>query len=533
MLEKTDLSKTIDNQEYGRLIDELRIRLGELQREAWNLHIPIIIVFEGWHASGMSDIINKFVLALNPVGFDLHSIGKPSPEEEKKPLIWRFWTKIPQKGRIAIFDRSWYRRALLEHFSTSESFRRMNMCLNGINYMERQLSDDGYLIIKMFLHTSKDVQIKRFREMEEKDRPLFLLEEENDYLEQYERVLSIQERILEKTDSPESPWTIIESNDRKFAIIKTMITVVEQIQNCIDQTKAKKAHALHISEMNGNTGAPGEGTTATNNANSPVPEKNEEEVCYTGITCLNASVLQKVDMDKSLAKPEYKKKRKKCQKMLRELQYDLFKNEIPVIILFEGWDASGKGGNIRRIAEKLNPRLYRVVPIGVPNEVEIAKHYLWRFYRELPKNGHMAIFDRSWYGRVLVERVEGFCTDEEWKRAYREINEFEETLTSFGYIVIKFWLHIDRDEQLRRFKSREEITYKKWKITPDDWRNRDKWYQYEEATDEMLQKTSTTYAPWNIIEANDKYYARVKVLETVVKAVQEKLALKEKERKHG
>ncbi len=530
MLEKTDLSKTIDNQEYGRLIDELRIRLGELQREAWNLRIPIIIVFEGWHASGMSEIINKFVLALNPVGFDLYSIGKPSPEEEKKPLIWRFWTKIPQKGRIAIFDRSWYRRALLEHFSTDESFRNMNMCLNGINYMERQLSDDGYLIIKMFLHTSKDVQIKRFKEMEKRDIPLFLLEEENDFLEQYEKVLSLQERILEKTDSPGSPWTIIESNDRKFAIIKSMITVVEQIQNCIDQTKVKQAQALQLSKIEDNIKTNEDDVTiiAASNTNSSNPEENEDEVCYTGITCLNASVLQKVDLDKSMAKPEYKKKRKKFQKMLRDLQYDLFKNEIPVIILFEGWDASGKGGNIRRIAEKLNPRLYRVVPIGVPNEVEIAKHYLWRFYKELPKTGHLAIFDRSWYGRVLVERVESLCKEEEWKRAYREINEFEDILTGFGYIVIKFWLHIDRDEQLSRFKSREEISYKKWKITPEDWRNRDKWYQYEEAIDEMLQKTSTTYSPWTIIEANDKYYARVKVLETIVNAVQENLALKEK-----
>ena len=220
---------------------------------------------------------------------------------------------------------------------------------------------------------------------------------------------------------------------------------------------------------------------------------------------------------------EYATRLKKAQAMLPELEHEIYLRRVPVVIAYEGWDAAGKGGNIRRLTQNLDPRGYEVVPVAAPNDVEKAHHYLWRFWAQMPKAGHIAIFDRSWYGRVLVERVEGFCTEAEWRRAYREINGMEQHLVNFGAVLLKFWLHIDPDEQLRRFREREGMAHKQWKITEEDWRNREKMDQYREAVEEMLHRTTTPYAPWTIVESNCKRYARVKVLETVCEVIRKRL----------
>lgn len=211
------------------------------------------------------------------------------------------------------------------------------------------------------------------------------------------------------------------------------------------------------------------------------------------------------------------------QNRVRDLEHEIYLRRMPVVIIFEGWDAAGKGGNIKRLTAPLDPRGYEVAPIGAPNDIEKAHHYLWRFWSKIPKGGHICIFDRSWYGRVMVERVEGFCSQEEWKRAYREINEMEEQWIHFGATVIKFWLQIDKEEQMRRFEERQQIAYKQWKITNEDWRNREKWDVYKEAVDEMLFRTSTNHAPWTIVESNCKLYGRIKVLETVIREIENKL----------
>lgn len=493
MLEKIDLSKSIRKEEYEELEDELQVRLGELQRKAWKMGIPIIVVFEGWHASGMTEIVNNFLLSLNPMGFELHTTGKPCPREEQKPLIWRFWTKIPPKGKIAIFDRSWYRRALLEHLQGNMPEEYTVKCLGRLSYFERQLADDGYLIIKLFLHVSREKQEERFGEMQKKDIPLILIKgEDYDIIPDYEKYLPLAERMLEKTDIPSAPWTIVESDDTNFASIKVM------------QAFAMAAEGKIRAIEEANPSAYTQGNDA-----------------YSG--ALSSSILQTVDLSKSMSREEYKEMKKRYQKELDELQYELFRQGKSLIIVFEGWDASGKGGSIRRMAQILNPRLYKVIPVGAPSDVELAHHYLWRFYNQIPDAGHIAIFDRSWYGRVLVERVECLCQEQQWRRAFREINEFEEVLADHGTIIIKFWLHIGRDEQLQRFREREKTPHKQWKITADDWNNREKWDMYETAADEMLQRTSTTYAPWTIIGANDKSYSRIKVLSTVVETMKKEL----------
>ena len=233
--------------------------------------------------------------------------------------------------------------------------------------------------------------------------------------------------------------------------------------------------------------------------------------------------LDALDQSRAIDQEEYKEKLKDYQLSLLNLQRALTETKHSVIIVIEGPDAAGKGGAIRRLVERLDPRHYRVYSIVKPTQEEYQHHYLWRFWAQLPKAGHIAIFDRTWYGRVLVERVEGFCTETEWRRAYREINAMEQQLVHFGTVLLKFWLHIDPDEQLRLFREREADTHKQWKITDEDWRNRSKRDQYRDAVEEMLYRTSTPHAPWTIVESNCKWYARVKVLETVCQAIRQAL----------
>ncbi|MBM4035346.1 MAG: phosphate--AMP phosphotransferase, partial [Planctomycetes bacterium] len=238
---------------------------------------------------------------------------------------------------------------------------------------------------------------------------------------------------------------------------------------------------------------------------------------------LKASILDGVDMSPELDAAAYRKRLKAGQERVRELEYGIYRRRVPVVIVFEGWDAAGKGGNIKRLTQNLDPRGYTVIPISAPNDAEKAHHYLWRFWTQMPKAGHIAIFDRSWYGRLMVERVEGFCSEAEWKRAYREINDMEQHLAHFGTVLLKFWLQVSKDEQLRRFKERQRLVHKQWKITDEDWRNREKWDLYKAAVEEMLFRTSTPYAPWTIVEANCKWFARIKVLDTVIAAIEQRL----------
>ena len=230
--------------------------------------------------------------------------------------------------------------------------------------------------------------------------------------------------------------------------------------------------------------------------------------------------LKEVDLSPVISDEEYKKELKKLQSRLSELHNMLYDRKIPVILCYEGWDAAGKGGNIRRVAYPLDPRGVDVHPIASPEPHELNRQFLWRFWTRLPRSGHICIFDRTWYGRVMVERLEGFCSEKDWQRAYNEINEFERTLTDWGAVVMKFWIHIDQDTQLARFTDRQNTPEKQWKITDEDWRNREKWPEYEVAVDEMLQKTSTKNAPWYIIESNDKKYARIKTLRLIVKTLE-------------
>lgn len=491
MLEKVDLTKKLDKEEYKELVDNLRMRLGRLQRTARERGIPTLIVMEGWDAAGKGTLMNELLLSLDPRGVNVHVTQAPNSEEALRPFFWRFWGKLPAKGRMAIFDRSWYRRLLSERQEQVCSEAQVQAAFHDIPAFERQLTDEGYLVIKLFLHISKKEQGERLRKLADDPAAAWRVSERDwQHHKQYDAYLPLIEEMLRKTDTDFAPWTVIEAHNRRFATAKMLAVIAEALEQRLQQPDTVSRH--------------------------------EHDLVLAGRVDkrLDSSILTQVDVEQQVAETVYQKKIKEYQERMRELEHRIYQKRIPVVILFEGWDAAGKGGAIRRLTQQMDPRGYTVTPIAAPNDEERAHHYLWRFWRAFPKGGHIGIFDRSWYGRVLVERVEGFCRPEAWRRAYREINEMEEQWADYGTVLVKFWLHIDQAEQGRRFEERMATPEKQWKITEEDWRNREKWAQYEEAVDEMFLRTSTQQAPWTIVEANSKYFARLKVLERVIQAIE-------------
>lgn len=494
MLEQVDLSKRIDKAQYDSIVSALEFELGELQRQAKDSRIPIIILFEGWDAAGKGTVINKLLLSLDPRGFNVYSAHPPNEEESLRPFLWRFWKETPECGRITIFDRSWYRRVLVDRVDKTVKKKDWRNAYEEIKSFERQLVDDGYVIIKFFLHISKKVQDRRFRKLQSDPATAWRVTEADwERHRQYGKYRKAIEEMLAKTDTDFAPWTIVEAHDGRFATAKVFETTIATI----------KARISEIPNPPSRSAAAKETTPRLHN--------------------ISSSILDRVDLSLALTREEYDEALKEYQRRIRECEHKAYLSRLPVVLIFEGWDAAGKGGNIRRLARGMDPRGYEVVPIGAPNDLEKAHHYLWRFWRKIPKAGHIAIFDRSWYGRVLVERVEGFCREDEWRRAYREINEMEEQLVNFGTALFKFWLEISKDEQLGRFQARQGDSHKQWKITEEDWRNREKWDQNKAAVDEMLHRTSTSYAPWTIVEANCKWHARIKTLKTVVAELEKRL----------
>ena len=507
MLEKVDLSKKLSKEEYKEKMSHLETRIGQLQRECKALKIPIMIVFEGVGAAGKGLQIGRLIQSMDPRGFHVFPIKNETEEERMHPFLWRFWTKTPEKGRIAIYDGSWYRRALIDRFEKRTKEKELPEAFHSIKSFEKQLTDDGTLIIKLCLDISRKEQKKRFEKLQKnKETAWRVTQGDLERNAKYNEYAAMMEDMLFKTDTDYAPWTIIEATDRRFATVKIYTTVIKAMADQIEKLARQKKKVTADQE-----------TEDHMNVSEVAREADKE------LRELQVSILSKADLSLKYSREEYEEKLDKLQKKIEKLHGELYRRRIPVVLGFEGWDAGGKGGAIKRLTAKMDARGYAVNPTASPNDIEKAHHYLWRFWRAMPKAGHVAIFDRTWYGRVMVERIEGFCTKEEWQRAYKEINDMEKDLYDAGAVVIKFWMHIDKDEQERRFRERQENPEKQWKITDEDWRNREKWDQYEDAVNEMLLRTSTDYAPWVVVEGNDKYYARVKVLKTVVDAIEERL----------
>jgi polyphosphate:AMP phosphotransferase len=492
MLEKCDLTKTVDDEVFNQTISSLKERLGVLQRTLRDQKIPTVIVIEGWNAAGITMVTHEIIQSLDPRGFSLHAISRPTEEERVRPFLWRFWIRTPPKGRIALFARSWYSRALSEEMQKIAWKKSLDTKVTAINNFERQLTDDGAVVIKFFLHIGKEEQKMRLEERERNPLTAWLVTPGIWNLHyHYDNSLPLIDNFIEKTDTGYAPWHVISATDRKYAILKVYSILVKILEKQARSPKSRLTKKEKPRDL-------------VKPKKIQVERKSSPESTFTKEAC--QEILNNLQIE------------------MLEIHYLLFKRKIPLVIAYEGWDAAGKGGNITRVCRYMNPLGFYVVPIAAPNENELKYHYLRRFIKQFPKAGNIAIYDRSWYGRVLVERVEGFCSESEWKRAYQEINEMEaDYVRTSGGALIKFWLEISKDEQLRRFQQRAEDPLKTWKITDEDWRNREKWDLYESAVDEMLTRTSTTVAPWTVVESDDKWYARVKTLQTIIACCQKLL----------
>lgn len=491
MLDLVDLDRQISKEQYDEVFPNLETRLGELQRTVRETKTPVVVVFDGWDAAGKGTLMNRFALTLDPRGFKVRTNGQRSEEERLRPWLWQYWNELPAAGEFVFFDRSWYRQAL--EARVADDSAHLNHLWQDIRVLERQLTDSGVVIVKFWLHIGREEQKKRFNKLlADGDTAWRVGKREKRQNKLYPQWLAAAEEMLEETSTPNAPWTILEATQERYARVKAFETLLGAVDDELERRRA-----------------------APNVKPEPMPEPPAQAAS-------GPSVLDRADLSLTLDRETYDREREELGRRLFELEHRLYIERVPAVIVYEGWDAGGKGGNIRRLVSHFDPRGYEVIPVAAPTEEEKAHHYLWRFWRNVPKAGHIALFDRSWYGRVMVERVEGFCTEDQWRRAYQEINEFERQLADFGTVIVKFWLQIDQAEQLRRFESRQQE--KQWKITEEDWRNRAKWKQYERAVVDMIERTSTRHAPWTILEANDKLYARIKAQRTLAEAIEARLS---------
>ncbi|HCK82640.1 MAG TPA: polyphosphate:AMP phosphotransferase [Candidatus Competibacter sp.] len=493
MFRTAELQRKLLKEDYRQQVPPLREELLMLQMELRKADFPVIVIFAGVDGAGKGETVNQLHEWLDSRWLITQAFGEPSDEERDRPEYWRFWLALPPRGRIGLFLSSWYSRPILDHVYGHTGPADFDEQLERIKAFEKTLADDGALILKFWMHLSKEAQNNRLRKLEKS--PLLhwrISKRDWQHWEMYERFIAAAERTIMKTSTGQAPWKIVEGYDERYRSVAVAAAIRDAVRFRLDE-------ASKVSASGGHGDANLRSKLAQPDAGGSPP----------------VTILSRLDMGEALAKENYDASLKRYQAKLNQLQRTARERKISTILVFEGWDAAGKGGSIRRITAALDARDYRVIQIAAPTDEEAAHNYLWRFWRHIPRAGRVTIYDRSWYGRVLVERVEGFARTRDWQRAYAEINDFEAQLVERGIVLLKFWLHITPEEQLRRFKEREQITYKSWKLTEEDWRNRERWADYELAVNDMVEHTSTRQEPWTLIEANDKRYARIKVLRTL------------------
>jgi polyphosphate:AMP phosphotransferase len=496
MFESAELGHAVPDKEFDKQEAVLRADLLDAQYDLLELKkFPVIVLVNGVDGAGKGETVNVFNEWMDPRHIRSHAFGPKTPDEEARPPMWRFWRALPPKGKIGILFGNWYTDPIVSRANGDLRGSELAASIGRIRRFERMLVDEGALIVKLWFHLSKKGQKKRLEELEShKSTRWRVTKEDWKAFEKFDDFKRVSERVLRETSSGEAPWVVIDGSDPNYRALTAGRALLSALRGRIEP--AKKKNGKH-------EGTNGAGASA---------------VIRTVDT---AGILRDLPFTERLSKEKYEKKIPKVQGALARLSRSPKMQKHSVVCVFEGNDAAGKGGAIRRVTQALDARFYEVIPIAAPTDEEKAQPYLWRFWRHLPKRGRFTIFDRSWYGRVLVERVEGFAREDEWIRAYGEINDFEEQLAEHGIIVVKLWLAVTKDEQLRRFKEREKTRFKRFKITPDDWRNRKKWDDYIEAASDMIDRTSTALAPWTVIEANDKHLARIKAIETITKRIDE------------
>ncbi|MBD9675431.1 polyphosphate:AMP phosphotransferase [Pseudomonas sp. PDM18] len=500
MFESAEIGHSIDKETYEKEVAVLREALLEAQYELkQQARFPVIILINGIEGAGKGETVKLLNEWMDPRLIRVESFLLPTDEELSRPPQWRFWRRLPPKGTTGIFFGNWYSQMLYARVTGEIKDSQLDGLISDAERFERMYSDEGALIFKFWFHLSKKQLKERLKALEnDPTRSWQLSEIDWKQSEVYDKFVRYGERVLRRTSRDYAPWYVVEGSDERYRSLTVGRTILESLQ------------------------------AALKRKDRPTPQPHAAPL----VSSLdNKGLLDALDLSLSLDKDQYKEQLAKEQARLATLMRDKRFRSHSLIAVFEGNDAAGKGGAIRRVTDALDPRQYRIVPIAAPTEEERAQPYLWRFWRHIPARRQFTIFDRSWYGRVLVERVEGFASDADWLRAYAEINDFEEQLTNYNIVLVKFWLSIDQETQLERFKERESIPFKRFKITEEDWRNRDKWDLYVDAVGDMVDRTSTEIAPWTLVEANDKRYARVKVLKTINDALEAAYASAKKGKK--
>ena len=494
MFESAELGHTIDKASYEKAVPGLRADLLDAQFDMGEAKkFAVVILVNGVNGAGKGETVNLLNAWMDPRHIQTHAFPPPSDEERERPMMWRFWRALPPKGKIGILFGNWYTEPIVSRALKRSKNADLDQSVEQINRFEKMLADEGVLVVKFWMHLSRDAQKRRLKALAaDKDTRWRVTPTDWAHFEMYDRFRKVSEHVLRQTSTGHAPWIVVEGADERYRSLTVGRILLEALQKrlAIEKARGWKART----------------------AAAPLPPATDRR-----------DVINTLDMSLALSRKRFDRSLEKYQGRLNLLTRDAKFRSRSLIAVFEGSDAAGKGGSIRRITGALDARQYQTVPIAAPTEEERAQPYLWRFWRQVPRIGRVAIFDRSWYGRVLVERVEGYCQEADWMRAYAEINDFEDQLVGSGAVVVKFWLTITADEQLRRFKEREKTRFKRFKITEDDWRNRKKWDAYEHAVCDMIDRTSTEIAPWTLVEANDKYYARIKVLRTLCQRIERAL----------
>lgn len=505
MFEAAELGRKIEKKHYKSEVPALRAELLQTQFALSQTRTPVYVIVSGLNAAGRGEVVNALNEWLDPRGMETISLDKPTDEERERPYFWRFWRCMPARGRIGLFFGAWYVQPIENWLKQTDrdDYAAFDAALEQVRRLENMLAADGALILKFWLHLPMDEQHKRLKKLEKDPHTKRLVSKQDWHqAEQYAQYVHIAERMLRHTDSAQAPWILVEATDKRYRDLTVARTVLQTLQKHLANQAASTTTEPTVVER-------------ASRADAPVMTDDA-----------HLTVLDTVDLTQQLSDEDYHEQLTHYQGKLHQLTWAAQQAKISSVVVMEGWDAAGKGGCLRRITQAMDARLYRVISTAAPTDEEKAQHYLWRFWRHIPRDGTVTLYDRSWYGRVLVERVEGFAHEEEWLRAYAEINHFEDQLQQHGSLVLKFWLHIDADEQLRRFHEREQVPYKQHKITEEDWRNREKWDDYRFAVNDMVARTSTTHAPWTLVAANNKYFARIQVLQTLCERLENRLKQK-------
>ena len=484
MFESAELGHKIDKATFRKEVPKLRAELLDVQYDVLEKkEFPVVILISGVDGSGKGETINLLYSWMDPRHISTLAFSAPTDEERERPYMWRYWRALPPKGKVGIFAGSWYSQPIADRICGNMRRSELDQVLDDINRFEAMLVNEGALVLKFWFHLSKDAQKQRLKALEKDPRTAWRITKQSyERLKTYDDLQDVAGHVLRVTNTAHAPWIIVEGTDDEYRSLTVGRVVLESMRKRLQQEGRAQVPV-----------AP------------PIVRTIDER-----------NVLTELDLSQKLEKKEYERELAKYQGRLSELARDhRFKGKHSLVLVFEGSDAAGKGGSIRRTVEALDARQYQIVPIAAPTEEERAQPYLWRFWRHLPRTGRITVFDRSWYGRVLVERIEGYCSEADWLRAYAEINDFEHQMVAAGAVVVKFWLQISAGEQLARFNERQDTEFKRFKITEEDWRNREKWDAYVSAVCDMVDRTSTGLAPWTLVEANDKNFARIKVLKTI------------------